>query len=201
MDASILLSILAITFSILSLAIAVIQFGFRLTLEFAERPDIRDLKSKIEEELRNRLQIEINTLLDRFRDTSNIDEDDVREFVLYGRRAYVSQLPTMILQKITDKTSELISNFIGIFIGVILIVTGFWLSQTEQYLLPQDWYNAGTVIIFGFGFLLLYSILTGFKGLLQGLIALRKSFYSLSEDTSLDNAEAIERTLKEKELL
>lgn len=204
-DSSLVLSLFAFIFSLISVIIVIIKLGLSLGMEFVEKKEIRDMKGKIEKKLKSEWEEKLSIFISRqIRKTPNEGKEVLEEEISdLGNSVRHTQIGSIILSIISKLSSNISRYVIALFLIVISLIVSIWflLANPEHLSVSvtgngQNWLTIPIFLIF----CLLVDLYMLSKNL-KDYNSLRKQFHELGEDSSLPKAKEIFDTLEEENLI
>jgi len=110
-----------------------LRFGINITQEFCERPDIIERKEKLEIAYRERLNEDWRVLINKYPEEIKLGDEAVDAFFIFWMNAPLSQLPSTIINQISNFTEEMITDFILIIMSIV----GFAVSYSMEIYFPS----------------------------------------------------------------
>lgn len=187
--------------SLASVILVIIRIGIGLGIEFAEKKEIREMREKIDDTLKNEWIGNVQSFLvaradyPKTRGKGVVDEEKItKEIVELGEATRYARIGSTLLKVLSKIMSDIVKEVISIVGGAIIFSLLVWaaFSYLELTILPP----------FAFATLLFLALMISItRRNIRGYVFLRSQFYELSEKPSLSKAKEIAIELERRELI
>ena len=189
--------------SLASVILVIIRIGIGLGMEFAEKKEIREMRKKIDDTLKNEWIGKLQSFLvaradyPKMRERGAVDDKKItKEIVELGEATRYTQIASTLLKVLSKMIFDIVKAVILIVVLSIVFAVTIWASITFPTVEFGDWR----------GFLLIEILILGASFLwtrkrIKGYIFLRSQFYDLAEKPELSKAEEIGKELERRELI
>jgi len=203
MDIGDILGIISIIVSSLALLVFYARWSLSLTLEFTDKPDIQDKKSKIENQLIEQIKNELEKLCRNYPDMSF--EELYLTLDSFRDKASACKLSTRILRKISYNYATMTKKLVYLILGTFLIIVSIFfyfypMEIPDNLAYVRDFFPLIIVLSFVVGLVQIFNNSDLIK-VIRGTMNLRNSFYGLSDNPILEFAVNLEKRLKEEKFL
>lgn len=172
-------------------------------MEFVEKREIREMRKKIDEELKKEWMRKLQEFLDSFyRREETMDESQLvdREKVAkqtaeLGEATRHIEVASTLLKVLSKMTSDMVKWVVGLIVGAIISVLLVWGALSFTNLATE---------LASFAFLTLFFVMGCIietRKRIKNYMFLRSQFYELSENPSLYKAKDIIKEIERRELV
>lgn len=204
-ESSLVISLFAFIFSLISVIIVIIKLGLSLGMEFVEKKEIRNMKVEIEKKLKKEWGEKLRNFISTQSQigTDVIEEVTKEKIAELGKSVRHTQISSILLSVISKISSSIIKYVIWLFIITIGLILSIWFLITNPEYLSASLNGTGQNLwmIPVFIIIFLIAVVNGLYKNMKNYNSLRKQFYELGEDSSLTKAKTIFNSLEEKELI
>ena len=205
MDTSLVLSLFAFIFSLISVIIVIIKLGLSLEINFVEKKEIQDIKEKIEKKLKDeweeKLSIFISNQIKNTRDVGKgVLEEEIADLGNSVRHTQIGSILLSVVSKLSSNISRYVRALFLITIG--LIFSAWYLITNPDNFLGsisgngQNWWVIPIFLIF-----FLSADIYMLNKNIKNYNSLRRQFYELGVYSSLLKAKEIFDSLEEERFI